>query len=290
MKARFLNFQGSAKLVFFFSLVFFFLPFQSPAFAQAHERRIISLAPSATEWIVAFGLEDKLRGVTEQCDFPKSVRAKEKVGSFLQSSLEKILALRATDVVVVDGIPTVMRHKLESAGMRVHLFNPQRLVDFPDRIFLLGQALGASQKAREWSERFRVAIDGTKRLFVDSKKSKRRALIFIGTDPIYLVGPALWLSDLFSTVGVENALYSNQTDSFYPRVSLEGISKVDATLWIGFAEGEKPSDVVRSKLRNLNERIGKRSVAEVKVFSENLFQRPGPRLLEALQRLRNDFQ
>lgn len=290
MKARFLDFPGSAKFGLLLSLIVFFVPIQPTAYAQAHERRIISLAPSATEWIVAFGLEDKLRGVTEQCDFPKSVRAKEKVGSFLQSSLERILALRATDVVVVEGIPTAMKRKLESAGMRVHLFNPQRLEDFPDRIFVLGQALGATEKAREWSERFRVAIDGTKRVFVDSKRSKRKALIFVGTDPIYLVGPALWLSDLFSTVGVENAFYSNQTDSFYPRVSLEGISKVDATLWIGFAEDEKPSDVVRSKLRNLTERIGKRSVTEIKVFSENLFQRPGPRLLEALQLLRNDIQ
>lgn len=290
MKVRLLNFQGSAMLVFFLSLMVFLSLIEQSVFAQAHERRIVSLAPSATEWIVAFGLEDKLLGVTEQCDFPKSVRVKERVGSFLQSSLEKILALRATDVVVVEGIPTVMKRKLESAGMRVHLFNPQRLVDFPDRILLLGQALGASEKAQEWSERFRLAIDGTKRRFVHSKKAGRKSLIFVGTDPIYLVSPALWLSDLFSTVGWENAFNSNQADSFYPRVSLEGVSKVDATLWIGFADGEKPSAVVRSKLRSLNERIGKRSVAEIKMFSENLFQRPGPRLLQALQLLRDDVQ
>lgn len=40
---------------------------------------IVSLLPSATEIIAALGLEDRLVGVTHECDFPPSVRALPKV-------------------------------------------------------------------------------------------------------------------------------------------------------------------------------------------------------------------
>ncbi|HMD31125.1 MAG TPA: BtuF-related (seleno)protein, partial [Candidatus Acidoferrales bacterium] len=38
--------------------------------------RIVSLLPSATEIVCALGLEDSLVGISHECDFPPSVRAK----------------------------------------------------------------------------------------------------------------------------------------------------------------------------------------------------------------------
>src|SRR5688572_3642152 len=43
------------------------------------DQRIVSLLPSATEIICALGLEDRLVGVTHECDYPASVRALPKV-------------------------------------------------------------------------------------------------------------------------------------------------------------------------------------------------------------------
>ncbi len=42
-------------------------------------RRIVSLLPSATEIVCGLGLEDRLVGVTHECDFPASVRRLPKV-------------------------------------------------------------------------------------------------------------------------------------------------------------------------------------------------------------------
>ena len=41
--------------------------------------RIVSLLPSATEIVCCLGLEEELVGVTHECDYPPSVRAKPKV-------------------------------------------------------------------------------------------------------------------------------------------------------------------------------------------------------------------
>ena len=41
--------------------------------------RIVSLAPSCTEILFALGLEDKVVGVTEYCDYPEEAKDKKKV-------------------------------------------------------------------------------------------------------------------------------------------------------------------------------------------------------------------
>lgn len=47
--------------------------------ATVSEPRIVSLLPSATEIICALGLEDRLVGVTHECDYPRSVMTLPKV-------------------------------------------------------------------------------------------------------------------------------------------------------------------------------------------------------------------
>src|ERR1044071_4565105 len=41
--------------------------------------RIVSLLPSATEIVCALGLEDRLVGVTHECDYPASVAGKPRL-------------------------------------------------------------------------------------------------------------------------------------------------------------------------------------------------------------------
>src|SRR5438128_7875251 len=56
--------------------------------------RIISLAPNITEILFAFGLGDRVVGVTTYCDFPAEARAKEKIGDTIHPNLERIIALK----------------------------------------------------------------------------------------------------------------------------------------------------------------------------------------------------
>ncbi len=41
--------------------------------------RIVSLLPSATEWVCALGMQDELVGVSHECDFPTGVQGRPKV-------------------------------------------------------------------------------------------------------------------------------------------------------------------------------------------------------------------
>ena len=56
-------------------------------------QRIISLAPSNTEVLFALGLEDKVVGVTEFCNYPEAAKAKPKIGGFTTVDIERVVAL-----------------------------------------------------------------------------------------------------------------------------------------------------------------------------------------------------
>ena len=56
-------------------------------------QRIVSLAPSHTEILFALGLEERVVGVSDFCDYPEEARAKPKVGGFYNPSIEKIVDL-----------------------------------------------------------------------------------------------------------------------------------------------------------------------------------------------------
>jgi iron complex transport system substrate-binding protein len=59
---------------------------------KSKPKRIISLAPSNTEILFALGLDDEIVGVTTYCDYPKAAKEKEKIGSFAQPNIEKVIA------------------------------------------------------------------------------------------------------------------------------------------------------------------------------------------------------
>src|SRR5260370_16965738 len=53
-------------------------------------RRIVSLAPSLTETVYALGLQDRLVGDTDFCDYPPDPQNKPKVGAGINPSLQQI--------------------------------------------------------------------------------------------------------------------------------------------------------------------------------------------------------
>ena len=70
-----------------------------PVTVHSEPFRIVSLAPSNTEVLFALGLDDRIVGVTEYCNYPDGALDKEKIGGFSTVSIEKVVALRP-DIVV----------------------------------------------------------------------------------------------------------------------------------------------------------------------------------------------
>jgi iron complex transport system substrate-binding protein len=84
-------------------------------------KRIVSLAPHATELLFSAGLGSRVIGVTEACDFPAEIKTLPRVSSSRGANIEAILALKP-DLVVVwpSGNRADDIEALNRLGIRVH--------------------------------------------------------------------------------------------------------------------------------------------------------------------------
>jgi ABC-type Fe3+-hydroxamate transport system substrate-binding protein len=91
-----------------------------------HPRRIISLAPNVTETIYLLGANDRLIGVTVQCDWPADAVNKPKIGDLLNPNYELILAARP-DLVIAStaGNDRAAVLKLSDLGLPVFVTAPR---------------------------------------------------------------------------------------------------------------------------------------------------------------------
>lgn len=256
------------------------------SFAGAASQRIVSLAPSATEWIDALGLTSALVGVTEQCDFPPAVLKIDKVGAFMRVSVESVLAKKPTDIVTVDGLPVNMRQRFASNGIRVHVFNARRLDEFPAEIRKLGDALGASDRGKLLSEKMSMAFDQNDKRKAQNTK-KESVLIAVSLQPIFVASAQNWMSDLFERAGyinaMRNAAVEIKSDSDFLQISLEAALKMSAKKWVLFVDSKKNEPDVRKKAEKILLRASMRSKPDLWLLPADILTRPGPRLLEALR-------
>ena len=84
-------------------------------------RTIISIVPSVTEALYAFGLADKVVAVGDYDNFPPEVLSKPRIGGLINPNIEKIIELHP-DLVITYGTQDVLRRRLHSVGIRMMPF------------------------------------------------------------------------------------------------------------------------------------------------------------------------
>ena len=106
-------------------------------------QRIVSLAPSLTETIYALGLQDRLVGDTDYCDYPPDAQKKTKVGGAINPSLEQIVALRPDLVLVTKSLNLIETvHALDNLGVSSYGTDPHTVQQIISSTQRLADVLG----------------------------------------------------------------------------------------------------------------------------------------------------
>ena len=255
-------------------------------------RGIVSLAPNLTEWVVYLGQEKNLLGVTEQCDFPKVVLSKTKVGSYIAPEVEKILSLNPRLVLAAQGNPLERIDLLKNAGVSIHQFKAQRIADIPVAVAKLGAALDNLAGAQKWVDLFSAEREKNKKqgdVKINQIKNKQNVpavLIALDWEPFYGVSKNTWLWDIFASVGFENVLQGYPVE--YPALGLEQLSLLNPDIIIAFKEKNKTKKYDETLMEMHRKKVlkiwgnSKNRVPQIIYAPEDILVRPGPRLLEAL--------
>jgi iron complex transport system substrate-binding protein len=114
-------------------------------------RRIVSLAPSATELLFEVGAAEQIAGVTTYCDYPPAARAKPKIGDIVLDQ-EKLSGLQPDVVVTSWSLSPKTSSDLEARGYAVFGIDPQSFEGIAEALLTLGRITGHEAEGRREAE------------------------------------------------------------------------------------------------------------------------------------------
>ncbi|HZK85109.1 MAG TPA: helical backbone metal receptor [Desulfosporosinus sp.] len=264
-------------------------------------QRIISLVPSATEMLYFLGLEARVIGVTEHCDYPEKAQSKYKVGTFGYPQLSKIIYLQPDIVLVDDALHRKLIEELKNNKIEVLAATPINV----DDLFILMSKLGNMSKTEATVQPLiRTLKERIANLRHKSILRKPRVFRLMSIDPLVTPGPKSFQYDALRLAGAQ--LMDLQSNDPYVKVSWDQIKEFDPEV-ILFCGVDK-SQPLPSKCKGCiaQNPICHRTVDDIftgewehiTAVRENKMQpiscdticRPGPRLIDGIEKLYRLFQ
>jgi iron complex transport system substrate-binding protein len=283
--------------------------------------RIVSLLASATEIVAALGLEDHLVGRSHECDFPASVKhlpvctapkfavtgSSGDIDRRVKKTLQSDSSVYAVDARLIDELrPDVIVTQAQCevcavslrdvevavAGMtdrpRVVSLNPNALADVWDDF----RAVAAACGVRDRGEALVAECQGRMRALAERVRGRRRPTVACieWVDPLMAAGN--WVPELVGLAGGVNLF--GEAGRHSPWMTWEDLVRRDPDVIVVIPCG---FDLSRTKaeLPALTRRPGwdgLKAVRTGRVWAADgnaYFNRPGPRLVEALEMLAEAF-
>jgi iron complex transport system substrate-binding protein len=245
-------------------------------------QRIVSLAPSLTETVYALGLQDRLVGDTDYCDYPKDAQNKTKVGGAINPSLEQIVALRPDLVLVTKSLNRLETvHALSDLGIPSYATDPHTVQQIVTSTQHLANLLGASEAGAS------LAADLNRHLSELQQKllpyPPRRVFFIVWAEPLISVGQNTFIADALRHAGAVSVVESSQD---WPQMSLEEVVRQQPDFLV-FAPSH--ADSAQNDFDGLAERPGWRGLDAVRdhrlATISDAVNRPAPRIVSAIEDL-----
>lgn len=245
--------------------------------------RIVTHTCSNTEIVCALGMADAIVGVDDHSDFPPGVVAtKARIGPDLDIDINRLIALKPDWVITSLTVPGHERclAQIKDAGLNYYVTQPTTLADVVQDIQTLGELLGREKAAKD------LAVAFERRLHQPKPK---HTPIPIGIEwwpkPVIVPGGQSWVNEMLELAGGFNP-FAHQ-----PKESLEitGSDAMNAQLaavvmsWCGVDEAKYRSHIVKRRADWAE--VPAIQNDHIYALSEAWLGRPGPRLIEGIDRL-----
>ena len=243
--------------------VFVFVCCRNVPEAPAATERLVSLAPNVTEILFAVGSGSRIVGTDDFSNFPAEAKGLPKVGG-MQPDIEKIVALKPTLVIAsTEGNHPNLAPALKAVNIPLLLLTTDRLADIPAAMRVFKAADAASKLERDIAAQKRI------------RAKPQRILFAVWTDPLYVAGRETFTDDIYSLTGAQNAVEVKG----WPQYSLESLvaHPPDVILYPRGSVTPQQVETLLARAPGIKPRV-------VPV-DDDIFQRPGPRVVEAAKAL-----
>ncbi|HWR98013.1 MAG TPA: ABC transporter substrate-binding protein [Candidatus Methanoperedens sp.] len=248
-------------------------------------RRIVSLAPSVTETLFALGADSLIVGVSRHCDVPVAAKLKPKVGEFNTPDLAKVLAAAPDVVLFAEHARPEDIEALSRAGVPSLVLPARSVSEVVATITKLGEIAGRAGEARRLTEGIEAAVrEIAGRLAAIPARTPPSVYVEVdGPEVLYAVGPGSFMDDIIRLAGGRNVFAGRQA-AYFPVAGADVIAADPEVILVDYPFQYKVG---------LAKRPGWDAVAAVRggrVFDGTdydiiLFNRPGPRIAQALREI-----
>jgi iron complex transport system substrate-binding protein len=286
---------------------------------EGEAKRIVTTLPSATEIVSLLGLDDRLVGITHECDYPPSVRTKPVVmrsvfdskkmnskeiddavlervssGHSIYTIDEDLLQKLSPDLIITQELCDVCATPLQVVARSIVKLNPKprilslsphSLEDVLDNILEVGRATGRIERASKLVNSLKERIDRVKRECLKlSEKEKPKVFCLEWLEPLYCSGH--WMPEIVQYAGGREVLGRMGEPSVVTTWDevLGADPEVIFLTACGYTVERTLSEI--SRVSELKEWKDLRAVKNGKVFvldSSSYYSRSGPRLVDGLE-------
>ena len=245
-------------------------------------QRVVSLAPNLTEISYEVGGGPALVGATRFANHPAAADDLPKVGSYVALDIEKIVSLKPQLCLAIrDGNPKALVERLEALGIPVYVFDPRSLEEIVDTVERLGSIYHQEARADAMIAGYRQRLAKVARQ-VAGVTNRPRVFFQIDAQPVISAGSDTFLHQLLTRSGNIN-LAADRTG--YPRFTWEELLVLEPEVVLLASMGGGYTDQeLRSRWLAWPQIPAVRN-NRLHVVDADLFDRPTPRLIDALEYL-----
>lgn len=188
-------------------------------------QRIVCLSTETVEVLYDLGEEDRIVGISGfTVRPPRARKEKPKVSGFSMARPEKILAVQPDLVLAFSDLQADICHDLMKAGVAVHVFNQRSVDGILAMVEIVGQLVGATDKALALVSRLESDIAAARQA---AALRKRRPRVYFEEWDDPMISAIGWVSELIAIAGGEDVFAELAQ---YPKAAQRVIADPDEVL------------------------------------------------------------
>lgn len=249
---------------------------------EAPAMRIVALYGAFNEILSAMGLEERIAARTSADRLPPSILGKPCIGTHMRPNVELVFGLKPDLVLQMGG-----RHEastpveaLEKLGLKTAFFKPSNFEELFSVIRRLGVLTGSSGKAESLVQSMKKRLENAN---TATRAEQQRPRVFFEVRHPNLLGAGhgSMVTDIIDRAGGVNCLDNPKK---LVRLSEEELIRIDPEIYLVQKGPMNPAPIP------VNERPHFKAVTAVRqgrvyVIDEQIFSRPGPRNVDAVEQL-----
>ncbi len=175
---------------------------------KSRYKRIISLKPNITQTLQAFGLTDKIVGVTKFCAKPSPEI--EVIGDYNSVDIEKVIRLKP-DLIL--GSMENSRKKqydvIKKAGLNLKFYDFSSYENMKSSLMAIGKLLKLTKTSEEIIKKMEEDLSQLRPFFQESK-IKKTFIAIIQRRPLMVASGNTYISSVFQNIGLVNTFGNNR--------------------------------------------------------------------------------